>query len=382
MYYIAHVHLDGFYVQALGLTGLAVVHHEDRVLDLTEEAVEIGITRGMELAEARSILDGRGQVLVVEPSAFFTSQDAWLEIAAVFSDIIEPLSPHEALVDLSAHPRPADILSRMVRRIERHSKCRVRAGAARNRWIARLSSALGDPQGQALFCPAPLPTEMMFEIPLEHRRRLFALGYRKIGEVAELDLAILQKQFSHAAYAIQLAARGQGDAHVRPEFPRDALASHIRFEGAPDDWQTLQAGLMKAADQLGSALMERHLSGNLLEVVLEFEDGGIRLLKRRFTKPLTNGLTVVCGARLLLSRFPEHPVTCLRLRTPGLKPAKHAQLGFDGLKSKHERERNALVAVQSLCQVFGDHAIELATERPVLRRRQVLSAWSELNGWR
>jgi hypothetical protein len=116
--------------------------------------------------------------------------------------------------------------------------------------------------------------------------------------------------------------------------------------------------------------------------LLEFEDGGARLMHRRFMKPISEGKSAKAAARLLMQKFPEQPVVSVRLRATKLQPARHVQVGLDGMKSTAERVRSADSAFQYIRQVFGDQAIEKANERPVERRKRVLAAWSQMYGWR
>lgn len=386
MQYIAFLQLDGFMVQALGLKGLAVVHDESLVRDATTEALAAGVEVGMSLAEARAALDGRGEFRVLEPSRLAAAQEVWLEKVSTYSDVVEPLEPHQALVDLSAHPRPHEVFARMVRRLEKATGLKVRHGAGRSRWVARLAASLGDPNRLALFCPAmfvaQLPTHLLLEVEERHRERLVTLGYRKIGEVAELPLATLTRLFKEDAFGIHLAARGGGSSEVRALFPRSALAMSFRFEGAATDGLTFERGVIACGRQLGEEILARGLAGKIIEAVLEFEDGGLRHVRRHFAKPISDVRTAVCAARLLLSRLPEQPVVSLRLRAPQLEVAAAAQLGLHGLKSRKESSQNAHVAALQIREQFGPQSIELAAARPTPRRKQVLAAWQEVYGWR
>lgn len=386
MNYIVWIQLEGFYVRALGLQGAAVVHDSAQVLDATAEAKAMGVSVGMGLAEARAALDGRGTWVIPTPQRVVEAQLQWLETVSVYSDRVEPLTPDSAFVDLSSHPRPTEIARRLVRAVEKVSRGKVRSGAARTRWLAEHAGQVGDPSRLALLLPelflADHPIYVLREVPAVHLERLLALGYRRVGDLQELSLETLQKLFGAEAYAIYAAARGQGPSHVRADFPQAAASTEMRFEAPPQDLESLQQAMKELSRVLGDQLVARHRAGHVLEALLEFEDGGMRVLRRRFTRPMQHPTSVWAAAKLLLARTPEQPIAALRLRATGLEYSKPVQLGLDGMQSRGERARQAARVVHGLRETFGDQSVVLASQRPTDRRKQVLSAWHDAYGWR
>jgi DNA polymerase-4 len=391
MHYIGLIQIRQFYISVLRARAVCderplVVMADEHVLDACDAALDLGVELGMCRSEAQAVMDGRGTVWPYREQDYREDQEKWLDVLTFFTDVIEPGLPHEAWVDLSDHPRPFEIQGRILRRVKKNTGLDVEIHSARCRWVARLASLVGDDRGLALFCPqmfiADQPTAMLLSMSREHRERLVFLGYRRIGEVAEVPLETLRGQFGDDAHAIHLAAQGSGDSHVRPLYPQGAQTVRIRFDGAPDDHQILMAGIERLATKLGESLQDAQRMGNDLEALLEFEDGGARLMHRRFMKPISEGKSAKAAARLLMQKFPEQPVVSVRLRATKLQPARHVQVGLDGMKSTAERVRSADSAFQYIRQVFGDQAIEKANERPVERRKRVLAAWSQMYGWR
>ena len=84
------------------------MHRDGRALDACPEARAAGILPGMALAEARSVLAGAGRLVAWEEEPYREASRRWLEAVAEYSDAVEPLRQHEALADLTGHPRPRE----------------------------------------------------------------------------------------------------------------------------------------------------------------------------------------------------------------------------------------------------------------------------------
>ncbi|RYD87203.1 MAG: hypothetical protein EOP61_36045, partial [Sphingomonadales bacterium] len=229
MRYIAAVLLEGFYASILPRAGgtPVVVHRDRKVLDACAIALERGVAVGMPLPEARAILGGEGHVVAWEEEPYRGAQRRWLRIVSEYSDVVEPLRQHEALVDLSGHPRPREAAARMEEALTDRLGLKARVGVAACRWVARLAARQGDPLGLAHSDPASYVASLpVHRLPIEPRQAdtLRLLGYRTASDVARLDAAILRSQFDAEALGIETAVRGAGEGNVRPLFPPGSAA--------------------------------------------------------------------------------------------------------------------------------------------------------------
>lgn len=389
MQYIVYISIYQFYVrelQRLQPTDCArVVMREGRVLDANDLALASGILVGMSEGETKTVLDGGGEIIEFRQEEFERARETWLNVCAKFTDVIEPRLPHEAFLDLSSHPRPSEVLSLLRRALEKRLELSVVVGVSQCRWVAELAAKRNDADKLAYFSPqmfvAHEPTAMLSEVRPEIRSQLTFLGYRKIGEVAEIDRNVLLQQFGEIGHSVFDAARGMGDAVVHPRYPKNAIAVSKQFDGAPENWEEFWNLICLLADQLGGQLEAKGLCGRQLTLVYEFANGGRRRISRSFIKSFFHPLTVRCAIKLMTQKFPEHPVERIRLIATEVEPSDGIQMGLEGMKSRRERVRSVHSAVQSLQQVFGDKVIERASEMPQERRSKVLSAWREVYGW-
>ncbi|HEY0866443.1 MAG TPA: hypothetical protein VGE01_03635 [Fimbriimonas sp.] len=386
MHYLLHLRLQGFYARVLGAEYEGrplVVHRDKRVLDACPLAQGGRIEVGMGLAEARAIL-GHAAFVPWREEPYRAAQAEWLDLCAEYTDVIEPGAQHTALIDLSEHPDPRSLADALVRRLSDDLGYSVLAGNGNCRWVAELASSM-DYGTEPLLLPPMfvrnLPTARMATLSPEHRDRLIFLGYRRIGDVAQIPLEVLRSQFGDAAFEIFRAARGGGNPTVEAQWPHGCLASRMSFDGPPQDVMGLMHGVRQVAESLGENLVNRDLQGREVHLFLEHEDGRVGTLRRTFARPLQSPGSVYTCLKLMLAEPPEEPVVGVRVRMPNLEKAQRVQLELEGQRSLSDRELSAAAAFQHIRRVFGDTAVMVAGQMPEPRRWKLLRLWKGATGW-
>ncbi|MBS1717053.1 MAG: hypothetical protein JSS72_04910 [Armatimonadetes bacterium] len=376
MRYILRLELSGFYVSCLPEQALPlVVMREKQVLDCNPPASKLGISAGMGQREAKMLLQ-QGQFLNWSPEPYLAAQRAWLDIACNFTDILEPDEQHTAYLDLTAHPDPLVIALRAVDAIQELGY-RVRWGLAKTKWLACLSAKL-EAGARSLQETAefiwPLPIRLL-PISLEARERFEMLGYHTIGQVASLSLRELRDQFRDEGQRIYQLAWGGGHETVRALYPEGCLSEYLYFESPIECLQELEQAAKDLAERIGAGLQEQGICGREVVLVVETEED-FKVLRRTFNKPLASARSVLVAISALLKDISE-PICGLRLRLPNLTKANLIQLAIGG-----ESEAEIDGSIRGIQQVFGEKAIQRASEVPTERRVLVLKEWRDATGWR
>ena len=383
MHYIVYLSVEGLYAHQLGGCdeGALVVHRNRVVIDANPSAQQLGARLGMTLTEAKAMLSG---VLFAEwdTDQDRVATDSWLMPLVELSDKIEPGNPHEAYLDLSAHPDPIRMLPRILELIH----FPVRMGLGASKWIARASAR--DPRRslptvdlvvRPVAALKPYPTDTL-PIPSEMHERLVFLGYRTIGDVQQAPLEVLKKQFGPLGALIFQSSRGGCLQVVEPNYPDETIACRQQLRSS---WQTLEerdADLRKIATRLAQPLVDADQAARGLTVTLIDERGERSVRERTFAKPLRTGLQIfsalqgVCGSEDVFE-----PVE-IRARLSELESSRARQYELSQMRTDAPTEsmHEAIEAVQA---TFGSQAVIAGSAWQAPRRQVVMKAWKDATGW-
>jgi DNA polymerase-4 len=432
---IVYLRLSGFYICAGPFAQVShpvVVVKDKAVLDVDAPASERGVKPGMTLREAKAILH-EGKFVEWEPDEYRDAQRRWLDVCTEFTDVVEPEEQHTAYLDLSMHPDPEDILRRLIDRVQGSGVISdfrspisdfqspvLSVGVARVKWLAKAALLCGDTSHLAYRYPrlflGELPTRLLTPVAHEHRERLCFLGYKRVGEVAEIPLEVLQTQFGEEGLMIHRAAHGGAAEKVRALYPLRCASARFSFESPVESIEVLERGLSDLAQRLSAQLCANDLQGCELLVQAGFEEGPGETWERHFAKPMQSAASVLFGLKLVMDReamdreSPDsHPgsskasplpasgeraqgvrggeseatrrrIVLLRVQMPNLTRATRKQGNLYTLRSQ-ERFAPAETAFDQMRKTFGTDAVLSAAQMPEARRRRVLKAWKDAIGW-
>ncbi|RYG26558.1 hypothetical protein EON82_02780 [bacterium] len=378
--YVLYLEWQGFYAND-SLPEPEIVVREKTVLDANQSARERGIVVGMTVQEARNVVPEVVRRTWKEED-YVQRQRSWLDLCLPFTHRIEPLDGHIAAFDLSDHPRPLEIVERLMEELVAAVGLPLRFGAARSKWIARLAARGHGLEGgfDCGFLDA-LPIEDLLPIRVEHRERLAFLGYRKIGDVARLPLGVLKGQFGEAGWWIAQAAKGSLADPVVPCYPADCLASGFVFDGAPETEATLRNGFGVIAGELAEGLADRNVVGKRVYLTLWHEDGDRTVLERTFARPISTERDVMNALQSMLPVPPEKPIERLSVALLDLRKARRVQLDVEDRRSRTDAEESLGAAVTNVRTVFGEKAVQRGSEVVVPRWLRVRRAYRDAFGW-
>src|SRR3954471_23024672 len=202
---ILHVDMDAFYASVEQrdhpkLRGQPVIvggiQGRGVVSAASYEARKFGVHSAMPMTTARRLCP-QGHFLPVRMSHYAQISRQIRDIFFAFTPQVEPLSLDEAFLDV----RGSEGLFGPAAEIARRIKARIRAetglvasvGVAPNKFLAKLASDHGKPDGLVVLEPgqvraflSPLPVGRLWGVGTKAEGRLHALGVRTVAELAAL----------------------------------------------------------------------------------------------------------------------------------------------------------------------------------------------------
>jgi DNA polymerase-4 len=375
---ILHVDMDAFY---------AAVEQRDRpdlrgkpvivggvggrgvVSAASYEARAFGVHSAMPMATARRLCP-HGTFLPVRMSHYAQVARQIREVFLSFTPLVEPLSLDEAFLDVRGceglfGPAP-EIGRRIKERIRTETGLVASVGVAANKFLAKLASDHGKPDGFVVLPPervpeflAPLPVGRIWGVGARAEKRLHALGIRTIGQLAALPEQVLVDHFGEVGRHAWQLARGQDQRAVVPDQEAKSLSTETTFAHDVGDRDVLRVWLLDLVDHLAGRLRQAGLHARAVEVKVRSSEFRTRTRSQSLAEATNRTDLLWQAAAGLLERSLTREMLPVRLL--GVGASRLARQGavqrqlFDG----ELRERQAALdrAVDAIRGQFGTGAI-------------------------
>jgi DNA polymerase-4 len=384
---VLHADLDAFYASVevlkdpslkgrpllVGGTGARGV-----VSSASYEARAFGCRNAMPMGQARRLCP---EAVAVPPD--FASYRTWSKrVMALFQGVtplVEPLALDEAFLDVRGARRlfgGALEIARLLRaRVLEETGLRLTIGVAGNKYLAKLASTRGKPDGLFVVPPSraleflhPLPAEALWGVGPATIATLERYGLRTVGDVASTPPETLERLLGPAVGA-QLAelARGRDDRAVVPFEAAKSVGSEETFASDVDDPAQIAREVLRCAVRVGQRLREAGLSGRTVTLKLRFADFRTITRSRTMPAPSDNDNQLWAVARELLER---QRLGRVPIRLVGVSVSNLAGEGAPvqlPLQDDGAAWAAAVRAADAVRARFGDRAVDrasLAAERP------------------
>jgi DNA polymerase-4 len=384
---ILHVDMDAFYASVEQrdhpeLRGKPVIVGGTRgrgvVCAASYEARPFGVRSALPMSTAQRLCP-HAIVLPPRMGHYATISRQIRALFLSFTPLVEPLSLDEAFLDVRGceglfGPAP-EIGRRVKERIRSETGLVASVGVAPNKFLAKLASDHGKPDGLAIVPPdrvvdflSPLPIGRLWGVGAKGEKRLRALGIQTVGQLAALPVRVLVEQFGDGGRHLWELAHGRDDRRVVPDREARSISSETTFALDIGDPDILRAWLLDLVDQLGGRLRQHGLRARTVELKVRSSDFHTRT--RSVSLPEATDLTsdLWHAARSLLEASLTPDVLPVRLLGVGA-----TKLTDDGAVQRtlfegEERTRLSALdrAVDAIRDHFGADAIRRggAMERP------------------
>ncbi|MBL0712446.1 MAG: hypothetical protein JJV98_01985 [Desulfosarcina sp.] len=343
------------------------------VYDMSEEAYQAGVRKGMPLRRARRCCPD-ARMVPPHPPLYEQVMQALIRQAQPFSPLIEPgQADGHLFVDVTGTGRlfgpPMDVAWRLRRRA-RADLCLAPIWAlAPNKLVAKVATRLVKPDGEYIVGAgeeeaflAPLSLGIVPGIERNDHIRLGDFNFSRAGQVADLSLEELQLPFGNRAAFLYEAVRGIDPSPVRPlgERPPQVVCNHT-FGNDVHTPAVLEGALYGLVEQAGRALRDQRLAARRVAIRLGFSDGLIRIRQRAVRPATANDLALFEQARAALYlawnrrvRIRHLDLICNRLAYP---PAQRELFPED--RTALGRRTHLVATMDAIRDRFGPAAIKV-----------------------
>lgn len=382
---VFHVDMDAFFVSVEelydpSLKGKPVIvggrkGERGVVSAASYEARKYGVHSAMPLKTAGQLCPN-GIYLEGHPERYREYSHRVHGVLLEFSPTVEMASVDEAYMDLTGterlHGPPLQAAHKLHVRMKEATGLNCSVGIATSRLVAKVASDQAKPNG-VLWVQTGL--EAAFLAPLEVRKipgvgkvteeRLRELSIRRVGDLARLEPAFLEKRFGQ--WGLALAGKSRGfdaggyfDGEIGSGDDPKSISHEHTFHEDTADKAMLEATLARLAEKVARRLREHGFHARTIH--LKLRDSGFHTITRARTLPSPTQLDqdlIAESRRLFRANWREgHKVRLLGMGVTGFDEAE-GQLDLLHADQR-EKARRALLAVDRLRDRFGEKSVKLA----------------------
>ena len=293
-----------------------------------------------------------------------------------FTPKVEMASIDEAYLDLTGtsrlHGPPLRAAHTLHERVKQETGLCCSIGIATSKLVAKVSSDAAKPNGILWVQPgleasflAPLDVRKIPGVGKVMEKGLNAQGIRTVGDLARLDVGVLERRFGK--WGLALAGKAQGhdagawfDGEIGDgEDPKSISHEHTYNEDTKD-FARLEATIAHLSEKVARRLREHGLFARTIQIKLRYSDFSTFTRARTLDHATQLDSEILDQARWLFQKnWTGAEVRLIGVHAGSLDTAEGQLNLLDG--DKKERWRKAMAAVDRMRDKFGESSVALAT---------------------
>lgn len=349
------------------------------ILAANYEARSSGVKTAMVLNEALKLCP---EMVLVPPDHCFYEEKSKevMNLLMNYTPVMEQNSIDEGWLDMTGceglFGEPVEAARRIMDEIRERLGLWCSIGIAENKFLAKMASEIKKPLGITELWKQdipiklwPLPVREMYGVGRKTAEKLNRMGIRTIGEIAGMDVSLIEKTLGKGGREIYLHAQGIDNQPVIPH-QADDMKSIGRSTTLPEDISDIEKArpvLMGLADDIGMAARRHAKKGRTIQITLKYSD--FQIATRQATVPGTCATREIYKAACSLleknwNRF--HPVRLIGISLSGFDneqdPSPQLSL-FDEREDRVKNEKNDRIdkAMDQIRSKHGSTMITFAT---------------------
>jgi DNA polymerase-4 len=288
---IIHLDMDAFYASveqrdnpALAGKPVIVGGHPNRgvVLAASYEVRPFGVRSAIPMHQALRLAP---HAIVVAPRfhAYVEASEQVFRIFEHYTPLIEPLSLDEAFLDVTASHAlfgtAMNIATELRRRIRTETGLPCSAGIAETKFVAKIASDFGKPNGQHEVPPgtaraflAPLPVSRLWGVGPKTDELLKGAGLRTVGEVASHDVTWLTARLGALGQHLWELSQGIDTRVVVPDREAKSIGAQDTFDEDLLGAEALMTHVHSQALRVGRRLRRAGVKTRTVQLTVKYAD--------------------------------------------------------------------------------------------------------------
>ncbi len=383
---IFHVDLDAFYASVEqhdnpALKGRPVIvgarpGTRGVVSACSYEARRFGVHSAMPITQARRRCPD-GVYLPVRMERYLEMSERVMALLGEFTPSLQQISVDEAFLDLTGTRRlmgpPLEVGRRLKERIRAETGLNISVGIAANKFLAKLASDSGKPDGLVQVAPEEV-TAFLDRLPLKN---LWGVGEKTLDRLAELNITSVAQLRSIALDILRTmmgdaggrylygAVRGEDPGIFPVETKSRSISSELTFETDRRDEGALQRAILELSQQVMARLIRGRLQANTVILKLRTWDFATTTAQKTLKHRVTSSDEIYrLGLELLRQRWDRRtPVRLIGVGT-GNVTASDAPRQSELFPDEYDKRQRVEETVTRLKEKMADLPLTRASLLP------------------
>jgi len=334
------------------------------------EARKYGLHSGMPLYKAKKLCPD-GIYVPVDMEKYLNESRKIREIFYKFTPLVEPVSCDEAFLDVTMCEKlfgnALEIAKKIKGAIYEKTNLTSSAGIGSNKFLAKLASNLGKPNGLTILENTPdmmekiklLPVSNIWGVGRVTEENLIKMGIKTIGDVANTPLEFLRLKFGEMGEFMHKMANGIDNREVIPCSEPKSIGREITLSEDISEAGKIKSILLSLSQKISSNLVREGYKGKTVTLKVRYSDfkgGSARITLNKYTDSI---FEIYRTSFLLLKKF---DLLRKKVRMIGISVSnlKSSCLIKSTLFDQKDKEGNITKAITEINSKFGENKVYVA----------------------
>ena len=334
------------------------------------EARKYGLHAGMPLTKAKRLCPD-GIFVPVNMEKYLKESANIREIFFQYTPVVEIVGCDEGFLDVTGCEKlfgsALEIAKKIKGKIYEKTNLTSSAGIGTNKFLAKLASSIGKPNGLTVLEDKKRVIEKIKLLPISYLwgvgrvtgQDLRSMGAKTIGDIASMPVDILKAKFGEIGEIIHNMANGIDNRKVIPYCEPKSVGRETTFAKDIEDFGILKSTLLFLSQKISRSLHTKEYKGRILTLKVRFSD--FKTITKRITlKKYTFSIFDIYKPSILLLKrldLTRKKVRLVGISMSGLKPAfisENLLFGDEG------REEKLTTAIGKVSEKFGEDKLVIA----------------------
>jgi len=335
------------------------------------EARKYGLHSGMPLSRARRLCPG-GIYVPVDMEKYLGESAKIREIFFRFTPLVEIVGCDEGFLDVTGCERlfgsALEIAKKIKGEIYEKTNLTSSAGIGPNKFLAKLASGLGKPNGLVVLEDSPemmakikrLPVSSIWGIGRVTDKSLAEMGIKTIGDLSKIPLDALKEKFGDSMGTFMHEMSGGIDKReIIPYHEAKSIGREITFTRDIDDTVTLRSAILYLSQKISMNLYSKGYKGRVITVKIRYSDFKT-ITKRATLKEYTSAIFDIYRHSLELLKnvdLVRKKIRLIGIYVSGLKKSLELE---NALVQEEKSDEKLTGAMKKISEKFGSDKMLIA----------------------